>query len=94
MWKFGSQTNITTSQLISRTFTSVGNLNVQLEAWNNISSANISFTLTITGQMANLNFGLVNLGPNNSSTSIVGQNANFLFTIGSGFNYVIYIIKK
>lgn len=79
-----NQTIPTTLNPFFYKFTVVGSFNVTLVAWNNISTANVTKAINVIDRMTGLK---LYAGNSSNSASIVGQNANFLFTLTSGQNY-------
>lgn len=85
-WAVSSnQTLTTTVSLFLYRFTNAGTFNITLTVFNNVSTANVTKEMTIIDRMTGLQFFSGN--SINSSSSIVSQDANFLFILGSGQNY-------
>lgn len=65
-------------------FPNIGVFSVNIFAYNNVSSQNVTVAITIIDKMYGLYFKSETL---NNSSSIVDQNANFLFVLIAGQNY-------
>lgn len=73
---------------VSYTFNSVGLFKVQITAFNTISNRTFIANVQVTDKLTGLAF---KSGESEKSASIVGTEANFLFSLQSGANYICNI---
>ncbi|RMZ97507.1 polycystin-1-like isoform X2 [Brachionus plicatilis] len=87
-WTIDSNVYSTTQPQFVHQFATVGTVPISLLAYNHFSNESIIVVITVTDRLEGLYF---KAGTGAQSASAVGKNADFLFILQSGANYICHV---